>query len=579
MNNLLRQMGVWGGVAMIAATGCAMAENTALYTTSFEKMPVGSLTEQTEGKVVWKGIGNVEITDKYQNKGSQSLHLLGGTHNTVELALGSELQDIRGIRFQAERWTSADPFEFRILACVDGKWEETAELDDLVRTGKFSSKVVAKLPEGKITFIRLTCTAPEAKGALIDDLALLKDEPKNVTKAPEVAKEPIAKLVYDELLFKNGATYTETITMVDRAKSFKNYAGATIKPNDAKENKERTKVYRIPAIITAKNGDLIATCDARRDHGADLNRAEDIDIAIRRSSDNGKTWSDMEILCEFGEGHPASDPSLVLDKVTGEIFCFYNYMDRNMSRKARKNEYRLWVQSSKDHGKTWSEPRDITDDITPPEWKWNFKFMTSGRGCQTRDGVLLHNVVRVGHGLHLFGSKDHGKNWHLVNTEPMSPADESKVIELADGSLMVNSRVNRYGTRHVHVSKDGGQTWTGWREDQLVDPGCNGAIIRYTSKEDGYQKNRLIFSNANSFNGRKNLAVRISYDEGKTWSKGKVITSGTAMYSDLTICPDGSIGILYEPGNGVRFTSITLEDLTDGKDKLSKPYRLPGVNK
>jgi sialidase-1 len=77
--------------------------------------------------------------------------------------------------------------------------------------------------------------------------------------------------------------------------------------------------------------------------------------------------------------------------------------------------------------------------------------------------------------------------------------------------------------------------------------------------------------------GRVNLAVRISYDEGETWSEGKVINPGKSMYSDLTICEDGTIGILYEPGDGVRFTSITLEDLTDGKDKLSKPYQVPGT--
>jgi sialidase-1 len=143
---------------------------------------------------------------------------------------------------------------------------------------------------------------------------------------------------------------------------------------------------------------------------------------------------------------------------------------------------------------------------------------------------------------------------------------------------VINSRVNGgYGARHVHVSKDDGKTWSDRRESSLVDPSCNGAIIRYTAIEDGYEKNRLIFSNASSFSGRKNLAVRVSYDEGLTWSDGKVIDVGTSMYSDLTICPDGSIGILYEPGNGVRFTSISLEDLTDGEDKLSKPYEVPGA--
>jgi sialidase-1 len=93
--------------------------------------------------------------------------------------------------------------------------------------------------------------------------------------------------------------------------------------------------------------------------------------------------------------------------------------------------------------------------------------------------------------------------------------------------------------------------------------------------KNGYAKNRLLFSNASSVTGRRNLAVRISYDEGKTWSEGKVIEEGFSAYSSLSILKDGSIGILYEPGHdSVRFARFTLEELTDGKDSLSKPYEI-----
>jgi hypothetical protein len=403
--------------------------------------------------------------------------------------------------------------------------------------------------------------------------------PSAGTYVPTVTAPPefltVGDTYFERTLFTSGATYNETVTMVSSPTSMTNYAGNVITLNGGATLTNQTHTYRIPAIIMAANGDLIAACDARRDSSADLNGAQDIDIAVRRSSDNGVTWSDMEIMCDLGEGHPASDPSLVLDQITGEIFCFYNYMDRSQS----PNEYRLWVQSSTDHGQTWSIPRDITDDITLPEWKYNFKFMTSGRGYQTRSGRLLHNIVRVGSGVHLFASDDHGQTWFLLNETPVSPADESKVIELADGRLMINSRVNGgYGARHVHLSSDGGQTWTGYKENQLPDPGCNGAIIRYTYEDDGYTTDRLLFSNANSTSGRVNLSLRISYDEGVTWSAGKVMDPGASAYSDLTICQNGSIGILYEPGySEVRYIGTTLEYLTDGADSLSKSYELPGV--
>ena len=199
----------------------------------------------------------------------------------------------------------------------------------------------------------------------------------------------------------------------------------------------------------------------------------------------------MEVLCDYGDGKPASDPSFLLDHTTGEIFCFYNYMDQDNAPK----EFRLRIQSSKDNGETWSKARDITDNITKPEWKTDFKFITSGRGIQRRNGDLLHTMVNLQNGLRLFGSRDHGQSW-FMNDVRVTPANESKVIELSDGSLMINSRVNDKGLRWVHRSSDNGKTWTSTADKSLIDPGCNASILRYTSMTDGYEKDRLLFCNA-----------------------------------------------------------------------------------
>ena len=317
-----------------------------------------------------------------------------------------------------------------------------------------------------------------------------------------------------------------------------------------------THTFRIPALVTAPNGDLIAACDARRKNARDLIWVRDIDIVLRRSSDNGKTWSPMEVLCDFGDGKPASDPSFIVDHTTGEIFCFYNFMDQDNAPK----EFRLYVQSSQDNGKTWGKARDITDAITKPAWKMDFKFITSGRGFQRNNGALVHTMVNLKNGLRLFGSHDHGKTWALIDV-PITPANESKVIELRDGTLMVNSRVNGKGKRWVHLSKDNGQTWNSKPAPTLIDPGCNASIL-CLPKKTGDEKELLLFCNAASAKGRKNLTIKMSQDDGNTWSDGTVIDPGQSAYSSMTVCPDGSIGILYEPGyKAVRFVNITLDDV------------------
>jgi len=335
-----------------------------------------------------------------------------------------------------------------------------------------------------------------------------------------------------------------------------------------KKMRKGVSCFRIPALVTAPNGNLIAAIDERVPSCGDLKWSKDINIVVRRSMDNGKTWTDIETIVDYPFGKSASDPSMIVDDVSNEVFLFYNFMDLDKE----KDVYYLHVMKSSDNGITWSEPVDITSQVARSEWHNDFKFITSGRGIQTRSGKLLHCMVNLDNGMHVFGSNDHGQSWFLIDT-PIKPGNESKIAELSDGSWMINSRSNGKGLRYVHISSDEGKTWETWPEPMLIDPGCNASFIRYTSIEDGYDKNRLLFANAKMGKDRKNMTVRLSYDEGKTWTEGKTIYPGGSAYSSLSILKNGDIALFFEKDNHKEnaFVSFSLEWLSDGKDKYQEP--------
>lgn len=336
---------------------------------------------------------------------------------------------------------------------------------------------------------------------------------------------------------------------------------------DATKNDSIT-CYRIPSMVTATNGDLVVAIDERVPNCGDLKNNKNINIVLRRSTDNGKTWLPIQRIVDFPFGKSASDPSMIVDKITGDIFMFYNFMDVENE----KDVYYFHVIKSSDNGKTWSKPQDITRKISKRKWKNDFKFITSGRGIQTTSGWLMHTIVNLKEGVFVFFSKNHGKTWRL-RRKPVGKIDEAKLVELENGKLMVNARVNNKGTRGVFTGTKKAKKFKEQKAYQpLIDPSCNGSIIKYTSKKDGFDKNRLLFVNPKSFKKRKNLTVRISYDDGKTWSEGKTIYTGSSAYSTLTILQNGDIGLFFEKDGYTKnvFTSFSLEWLTDGKDRLKK---------
>jgi sialidase-1 len=320
--------------------------------------------------------------------------------------------------------------------------------------------------------------------------------------------------------------------------------------------------YRIPALAVAPNGDLLAVADERVPDCGDLRTNRNINLVMRRSSDKGNSWSEIERIIDFPDGMSASDPSLITDRVSGEICLFYNFMDLDTA----PGIYRLHLVRSRDNGKSWSKPEDISPQITKPEWQKDFMFITSGGGIQTSSGKLVNTLVNLPQGLFVFTSDDHGKSWYLME-QAIRPADESKIVELSDGSWMINSRVNGAGFRYVYHSADQGLNWTGGPDSSLYDPGCNAGLISCPLQDEGQEKKLLVLSYLDDQHERKNLRMRTSMDDGKSWSAGKVIYEGSAGYSALTVLPGEEIGLLFEKDDyrEIVFIRFTTDSIYPGK--------------
>ena len=337
--------------------------------------------------------------------------------------------------------------------------------------------------------------------------------------------------------------------------------------------------YRIPALVTSNKGTLIAACDARKDRGGDP--PNNIDHVCKRSFDGGRTWGPLQVVADFPGTEAAGDPCLLVDRQTGVIWVFYAWCPEGIGSAASQpglsgRTMQIYAMTSDDDGANWSKPRDLNPMVKDP--KWSALWCSPGRGLQTRNGRLLVPSSSLRDGVshsQMFASDDHGKTWTTL-TASGQQTNEQMVVELADGRLMANMR-SRHGKdcRAVATTADGGRIWSKLAHDpNLPEPVCQASFIRYTARRDGYAKDRLLFCNPAS-RRREKMTVRLSYDEGQTWPISKMIHTGPAAYSCLTVLADGTIGLLYERGQANPYETITfarfnLEWLTDGKDKLER---------
>lgn len=308
-----------------------------------------------------------------------------------------------------------------------------------------------------------------------------------------------------------------------------------------------SKNYRIPALCTLPDGSLLTATDKRKYNETDL--PEDIDIVARRSTDGGHSWSEPVTIIEgkgFGKGYGDAILAVAQDGTMVCGFCG----GAGLWRSTAENPQQNWVSLSKDNGQTWSEPIDITamqwgPQAKNPECRTSHSaFFGSGHGLVLSKGphagrILFVTAIATKDNRldnYAMWSDDNGQTWD-ISTLAYKGGDEAKVIELADGSVLMSIR--QRGNRGWNISTDGGETWGEQQKwEEICTNACDGDIIRYDDQT-------ILHSLPNDMK-RRNVSIFVSKDEGKTWPYVKSICPYNSIYSSMTILPDGTIGAYIE---------------------------------
>ena len=351
-----------------------------------------------------------------------------------------------------------------------------------------------------------------------------------------------------------------------------------------KHRDDGVHTYRIPALAATPKGTLLCVYDMRRRMGRDLQ--EDIDTGLSRSTDGGRTWEPVRVILDMGqygglpqEQNGCSDPGLIVDHQTGEVFCFAVWMhgkpgkhqwtgDGSEPGYEIGNSAQFLMVRSQDDGRTWSQPENLTRQLKQEAW-W-LLAPSPQQGINLPDGMLVMPVEGRDETGATFAtvmiSRNHGATW-TVGKPAFSGGNECQAAELGDGSIMLNMRNDHERFRAVFVTKDLGQTWQPHETNRntLIEPNCNGSLLRMDYEQAGEKKHVLLFANPHSQKARTHHTIQVSFDDGRTWPKEHhlLLDEGRgAGYPSLTRVDDRHVGIVYEGSQAhLVFEKLSLAEL------------------
>lgn len=343
-------------------------------------------------------------------------------------------------------------------------------------------------------------------------------------------------------------------------------------------------LYRIPGIVVTPTGAVLVYCEARKNSRSDWG---EIEIHLRRSPDGGKTWEPARQIAHFGErieGNPrkpkggeheqtVNNPVAIVDRETGAIEFLYCV-----------NYARCFSMRSKDDGKTFSKPVEITAAFEPfrKDYDWKVIATGPGHGVQLKNGRLVVPIWLASgktgdHGPAASGtifSDDHGKTWQagdiaVHNCGEFNSPNETMIAELSDGGVMLITRsLSKASRKIVTTSPTGIGAWSKPKfHPDLWEPVCMASILAVPDRPGV-----MLFSNPHTLprdksgkpipggrGKRRNLSIKLSGDDGKTWPISKTLESGPSAYSDLAALPDGEILCFYEGDKRLTLARFNLE--------------------
>ncbi|MDE6270735.1 MAG: glycoside hydrolase [Muribaculaceae bacterium] len=333
-----------------------------------------------------------------------------------------------------------------------------------------------------------------------------------------------------------------------------------------------SKFYRIPALAVAPDGAIVAVADRRLDTNRDL--PSRIDVVARRSTDGGRTWSPVIEVAVHDSVGGYGDPGLGVNK-KGDLVVVMTH-GNGLWESTPDNHGTIYTTRSTDGGLSWSEPVDITAGLFASDGTGPVQavtaFATSGHIETLRDGTMMFALVtrpneKKWSELEIYPvrSTDGGRSWKIIPVAVDADADESKIVQAADGSLLMSIRNRRKGYRKFARSTDRGRSWTPVEKSTtLPDPACNGDVISYRHRGHNY----LLHTVPDSHTDRRDVSLFASADNGATWRKLITLCPAWSVYSAIAELPDGTLGCLTEEGNtdgGLRiwFTRLDVGSLLD----------------